>query len=354
MVREATTERHPYIDPSTGFEVVQITDRPGADNTHFYFHDPAWTPDSRWLVFRSNRTERTELFRYEVETGEISPLTEGYSAGNWVSRLRPEAFYCVGTEVRTIDVETRETQTIGRLPDRMEFRSAPSENADGTLLVFGATVGDQVGIYSMHRGTGETRAIRIADDRPGHIHCSPTDPDLIMHCDATVSDAEPKQRVWILSTDGTRHWHPYTQTPQEWLTHESWLGKTGRVLICYWPTGLIEIEPDGSGFRMIAKINAWHAGATDDGRYCVVDTNWPDRGIHLIETETGRMCKVCESFNNPSGSGTHPHPSFSPDGRWIIYGSERTGSPEVYLVDTRQAIERDDRWWTPENAWDRW
>ena len=30
---------------------------------------------------------------------------------------------------------------------------------------------------------------------------------------------------------------------------------------------------------------------------------------------------------------THPHPSFSPSERWVIYCSDATGHPQVYGVD---------------------
>ncbi|MCC6391108.1 MAG: PD40 domain-containing protein, partial [Bryobacterales bacterium] len=30
---------------------------------------------------------------------------------------------------------------------------------------------------------------------------------------------------------------------------------------------------------------------------------------------------------------THPHPSFSPDERLVVYASDRTGHPQVYVVE---------------------
>jgi oligogalacturonide lyase len=30
---------------------------------------------------------------------------------------------------------------------------------------------------------------------------------------------------------------------------------------------------------------------------------------------------------------THPHPSFSPSERWVVYSSDVTGHPQVYAVD---------------------
>jgi len=347
-----------YRDRTTGLAVKQLTNSPPHHNVHFYFHDPAWSADSAWLVFRSNRTGKGELFGLRMATGQLVQLTEGGAGGAAVSQRRPVVYYSAGAAFHVVDLETLEDRSVGTLPEGVSCYSGPSENADGSLLVFGGNVAGRRGILSMSVGDGAVTTVWETAGLPSHVNCSLSDPGWIMHCDSTVPDEKPKQRVWVLSADGKKHWHPYTQTPQEWLTHESWLGTTGKLLICYWPTGIMEIDVDGTNRRLIAAVNAWHAGATRDGRYCVVDTNWPDRGIHLIERATGRMTKLCES---DSGAGNaranvevHPHPSFSPDGRYVVFGSQKTGSPEIYAVDTAQAHERPNLWWEPGYRWHRW
>jgi len=352
-----TAEWSEYRDRTTGFIVKQLTNSPSSHNIHFYFHDPAWTRDSRWFVFYSNRTGRTELFGLRMESGEIVQLTEGGAGGALVSAQEPLVYYSAGNAFRGVNLDTMEERTIGALPGGVSCYSGPSENADGSLLVFGGKIGSRRGLLLMRVRDGAVSTIWETDGVPSHVNCSLVDPAWIMHCDSTLPDGKPKQRVWVLSTDEKRHWHPYTQTPQEWLTHESWLGTTGKLLICYWPTGIIEVNIDGSGERLVAAINAWHAGASRDGRFCVVDTNWPDRGIHLIERETGRMIKLCESDsatgNRRADVEVHPHPSFSPDGKYVVFGSQKASNPEIYAVPTAQAHERQDLWWEPRYRWHR-
>ena len=346
-----------YEDPTTGFTVTQMTNTPGSRNVPFYFHDPAWTPDSRWMVFQSDRTGQMELFAVDAESGEVRQLTDDGAGRGMASRLDDRVIYSRGKEFHSVSIGTMVDTTIGVLPEDVTPHSMAFENADGSLLIFGTRTGELNTISAMRTDDGSVFTILEIDMLPGHIHCSPTDPSLIMHCDATVSDAHVKQRVWLLTADGKKHWHPYTQTPQEWLTHESWLGNTGKCLICYWPSGIMEINQDGSGARHIAKVNAWHAGSTTDGKYCVVDTNWPERGLFLIETDTGRMCHLAESGNSGGGAGAsevHPHPSFSPDGSKVMWGSERTGNPEAYCVDVAPALEDESRWFTPDTRWHRW
>ncbi|HQK22082.1 MAG TPA: hypothetical protein PLM66_04205 [Candidatus Latescibacteria bacterium] len=346
-------------DRTTGFEVRRLTNNPPSSNRHFYFHQISWTPDSSHVIFVSDRGEGSQLCSISMANGEITQLTQdGMAHDATMSLHAPVAYYYTGNEFRAVNVLTLEEHTVGVLPEKMKCYSGPSENADGTLLVFAAQIEGGRCMAKTVIASGVTSVILETSTVLSHVNCSLTDPEWIMHCDSTRGDDKPKQRVWVLSTDGMRHWHPYTQTPQEWLTHESWLGMTGKLLICYWPTGIMEINVDGNGARLIAAVNAWHAAASRDGRYCVVDTNWPDRGIHLIERETGRMCKVCESDSGAgdsrAGSEVHPHPSFSPDGKYILFGSQKTGKPEVYVVGTEQVIARQDLWWKPEYHWHRW
>jgi oligogalacturonide lyase len=356
------TEWSGYSDPTTGFTVRQMTSSDDAENIHFYFHDPCWTSDGRWLVFQSNRTGQTELFALDNGDGGITQISEGLGRPGgrpgMVSALRPECIYNTKNEIRAVNIETLDDRLISPLPEGLRIGQAPHENADGRYIVFGGKVDGIHRIYRLDVSTGDITVLLEVDGNPTHLHCSPADPDIMMLCDSTVPDSKPKQRVWFMTMDGSERWHPYTQTPQEWLTHESWMGDTGKALICYWPGGIMEVNQDGTGARMIAKINAWHAGASPDGAYIVVDTNWIERGLHLIERESGRMCKLCAlGVDVPGDTLTtmqHPHPSFSPDGKTVLFGSERTGNPEIYCVDVAPALEDDKRWFLPEYEWHPW
>ena len=354
---EKPSEWIQFKDRRTGFPVTQVTNAPGSGSTHFYFHDPCWTLDSSRLVFRSPRNGRSELYIADMTSGGITQVTNCGSSGGSVSRLTNDLFYWSGREVRSVNLDTFEDRVIGVVPENTKIIRNPTENADGTLIV--TVLQTEIGraIVSVRKSDGEVKTIWETEGGPCHVTCSPVDPNLIMHADSTVPDSEYKERVWMLTTDGKEHWHPYTQTPQEWLTHESWLGNTGKALVCYWPKGITEVNPDGSGWRQIARINAWHAAATPDGTYCVVDTNWTERGLYLIERETGRMRLLCESGSSGGDKGAgeqHPHPSFSPDGRKVVWGSERTGVPEVYVMDIEPALADKSTWFTPEHECLQW
>ena len=342
------------VDRLTGYPVRKLTNYPNSKSLHFYFHDPSFTRDGRWFVFASDRSGAFELFAMRTDTGEIIQLTDSGVAAGWVSQRTGCVYYWVGPEVHSVDIDTLENRTIGVL-EGASPASSPSENADGSLLAFFGKTPNGHAIYTMRKSDGDVNPVFETSGRPGHVQCSPVDPDLIMHCDSTTPDGTAKQRIWLLSTDGLRHWHPYTETPQEWLTHESWLATTGDILTTYWPHGVMRMRTDGSEVHLVAHINAQYAVASPDGRYCVVASAFPDRGIFLADMETGRMCLVhspCTApFDEPHAQ---PAPTFSPDGRSIVFGSEWEGAPNIYQVDIGPALQVPDAWWKPDFVWPRW
>jgi oligogalacturonide lyase len=118
--------------------------------------------------------------------------------------------------------------------------------------------------------------------------------------------------------------------------------------------------------KRLTDLSAWHIAARRDGTLIVCDTHLPDVGLCLIDPSSGAHRGLCQSRASSKGwqwhqplpltaaggapgwatmvehaSGetaygpqyTHPHPSFSPDGRWVSFTSDTSGSPQVYVVE---------------------
>jgi oligogalacturonide lyase len=68
-------EQFRYVDSYSGREVVQLTDYLGHSN-HPYFTDPCWLDSGRSMIFRSDRENQSNLFRYDLDTGLITQLTD--------------------------------------------------------------------------------------------------------------------------------------------------------------------------------------------------------------------------------------------------------------------------------------
>ena len=104
----------------------------------------------------------------------------------------------------------------------------------------------------------------------------------------------------------------------------------------------------------MCSFNAWHAAISRDGTRLVSDTTFPDRGLMLFDAGgAGTPRPLCSSQASNVGAHwdtdhcpyddgpvqvyapqhTHPHPAFSPDGRRVVFTSDRTGQAQVYVAE---------------------
>jgi hypothetical protein len=133
---------------------------------------------------------------------------------------------------------------------------------------------------------------------------------------------------------GTPHTTPATG-------HETWIGTTGELLLSVVPGGEFSVEKGtllavgaGRPARVVARGYAFnHLGVSTCGRYFIAD-DW--RGACKLlagSIRTGRTAVVCESRASMRGpQNTHPHAYFSPDRKWVIYNSDRSGFPHIYAA----------------------
>ena len=130
--------------------VIQLTNSP-AEDYHLYFYNSTVTSDDRYLIFLSERTGISNLFRLDIQNGEIVQLTDAaptradyypftykrvYGVGACLPAIgAQEVFYLVGNDLYGVHVENLKTRHLWHVPDD---RRASMLNADasGTTLVF--------------------------------------------------------------------------------------------------------------------------------------------------------------------------------------------------------------------------
>ena len=98
----------------------------------------------------------------------------------------------------------------------------------------------------------------------------------------------------------------------------------------------------------------WHAACNRQGTLMVADTNFPDIGLQIFNPldSVGTPRPLCypeatsqgAHWNGPfpydkgpievkAPQHTHPHPSFSPDSRLVVYTSDVSGYSQVYEIE---------------------
>ncbi|MEZ4681072.1 MAG: oligogalacturonate lyase family protein [Caldilineaceae bacterium] len=115
--------------------------------------------------------------------------------------------------------------------------------------------------------------------------------------------------------------------------------------------GARAIHADTGTERQVTSFNAWHPVCNRQGTQMVADTNFPDIGIQLFDPcdsigTPHTLCYPAASSMGEHWAGpfpydngpinvyapqhTHPHPSFSPDGKLVLYTSDVGGYAQLY------------------------
>jgi Tol biopolymer transport system component len=282
-------------------------------------------------------------------------------------------YYGAGRELRVVDVATARAERVGVAPGEGHVDTC-SLSPDGAEIVTSAFSGESavqgrlnalvtirtdgsgsrtlyetIQLNERHRGRGTAHnrwqcrshgGFRLV----GHAQFSPDGRQILFSSDLP--------RLWLIGRGGSDPRPLRGQTRQEWLTHESWLSDD-EIVFTHWPHPLKGIRRDGSGERTIAAFNCWHAAPSPDGRLIACDTTLPDVGLVLVDPATGGRRTLCHPYASCRGSQwalpepiwdgptpeaaygpqwTHPHPSFSPDGSKVVFTSDVSGHPQVYVA----------------------
>jgi hypothetical protein len=123
--------------------------------------------------------------------------------------------------------------------------------------------------------------------------------------------------------------------------HETWLGSSDDVLLTtnrqedydHGNGPILIVSSDGRCRQVGAPWEMNHIGTPDHGRLYCADTYRPD-AIIVGSPHTGKVAEVCAARvaytrNMPDH---HPHAYLSPDLRWVIFNSDRSGSLQLYCA----------------------
>jgi oligogalacturonide lyase len=195
--------------------------------------------------------------------------------------------------------------------------------------------------------------IILERDSIGHPEFHPDDASLLHYGGPYYN------RVWVIYRDGTGHREALPRIGTQWLVHEAWMPGTRELSVINWPHGMLAVDIDTGRTRPLCAFNAWHAISNRQGTQFVADTTYPDIGLQFFATtgdgEPRTLCYPeawnlgahwqtdhCPYDDEDYQQGkwtvhapqhTHPHPSFSPDGRFVVYTSDCSGFSQVYEVE---------------------
>src|SRR5437763_1766831 len=226
-----------WVDPDTGHRVIRLSDEPGSQS--LYFHQNGYTPDGQKLII----TTPTGLSTVNLKTRAMEKVVEGRVNLIMVGRKTGQAYYAKNGAVYAVDLNTKVTREVARLPPH---GSVATVNSDETLLAGTITEGTPPGpppnanaapstgnaspaapqrgrdnypgkgdmmerrlaaripmrLFVIDVRTGEAKTILRSTDWLNHLQFSPTDPTLLMFCHE--GPWHKVDRTWIIRADGTQ------------------------------------------------------------------------------------------------------------------------------------------------------
>lgn len=352
-------------DRATGAVVHCLTAHPSI-NHPAYFLNNSFTAGGRGIVFTSYRSGAPQLFEASLPEGGIRQLTDGAPVHPFSAAVHPDGervFFVRGGEVWELERTSLEERKIAAFP-RAQLGECTLGDG-GRWIAAAIKQGSQCGVAA---GRSDGTGWRVIPFPRTVIHPQfhPLDPEWLEFA------ADPAPRMHRVRRDGSQLECLYEHGNDEFVVHETFLGRTADVVFTLWPKALRRMDWNTREQSTICEFNAWHIAPNRAGTLVLCDTNHPDEGIFLIDAATGARRRVCLSRSSNRGSqwtksryalaedfevarsgpaagalswletptdtvygpqSTHPHPSFSPDEKRIAFASDRTGHTQVYVAE---------------------
>jgi len=354
-------------------KVIQVTTEE-FNHSNIYCEIPYCSKDSRYFVYQRKNPKLTRN-RYEfilVELASFKKWLLDRSVGLSGCAMRPDGvFYYLkrgrgkGLDLMKDDlrVEVGKPEKVYELAEG-PWRSLGTVSEDGRYYLRSKTLDEKstsfgIVLIDLEKGT-ET----VIDRDPFTLNAHPQiEPGpgrwaMIQHnrggrCrpDGSIDRLVGPEgaTLYVLSLpDGKRTELPVGKPHTAPCTgHEAWIDSTGEMLLSVAASGdyspekgnLLGVRPDGT-VRVVAKGYRFnHVGVSRCGRFFCCDDWQPPYKIVIGSIRTGRTAVVCESKTKPTRSqNTHPHAYLTPDLKWVIFNSNRSGFPHVYAASVPEGM----------------
>ncbi|MEK7793807.1 MAG: hypothetical protein AAB353_04725 [Candidatus Hydrogenedentota bacterium] len=348
--RAWAVEEEDYRDPVTKARVRVLTPDQ-AKSQVIYQTDPKWVNDMRYLVFTSELDGAMVPHARQMQTGIVRPIVDGPVGAMYVHRTKDELYFLRDRSLYRQYITSAFQQMIpparlASLPEEAEeVVGGIGFDADDETIYVGVKFGgvDEWGIICLDPKTMRWETIGRVTFQIGHVQPHPTITGRVMFCQESGGDTE--QRMWCMQRGDFGPKPYYLEHYGEWVTHEAWWGATRnlfgsfRCLFTIWPYdeehlkephGIASVDIYGGDFRLHCQYPAWHVHGSPDLQLIVGDDF--DRNLWLIRPLYGDR-RLLTYGHLSEGFRTHPHASFTPDSKAVVFNSGRLGKEDVMLVE---------------------
>jgi eukaryotic-like serine/threonine-protein kinase len=301
-------------------------------------HSPMWSRDGRFIYFVSDRQGPTDIYR--IASGGTRAAPERLTVGLGVQSLSLSAdgrhlaynvyrtvgnFWSVPFGPRPMSLRDAVQVTRGN-----QSAENPSMSADGKLLYYASDLSGTSQIYRVPAAGGEQERLTTDNHQDFSPMASPDGRTVVFHSTRTGS-----RDIWLMSLDdGTMT--RVTDTPDQEVTARwspdgqtlAWglIGGVGGIR-------LAKRGPDGRFGKPIERLG-WGItpSFSPDGRWLVFGSApVGPRRLFVMPVDSGAPRSPVDSGGAPPPDATFP--DFTPDGREILFGGQdASGMPGIWSV----------------------
>lgn len=350
-------------EQDTGSVVYQATEE-SLSKSNIYCELPYCSEDSRVFVYsRQNPEYGPNSTEYVIcEFGTWETQVGGRGLGGPATTHEGMLYYRrrvgeVAEELVRLDLGTGASEAIFDFPEGLQPRGLGTMSPGERYYAYGVTFSYDPKMFG----------IELVDLKAGTREIINKDPD-ICNPHTQFEPSEGKQimvqhnrgceflpdgtRVKLVGEEGATEYlvdipdgkvtrlqlgPPYTSGS---TGHESWIGDTKEILVSvraereYTPEkgNLLGVRA-GAPPRVVSKGYRFsHVGTSTCGRFFSCDDG-PTADVVIGSIRTGKNVVVCHSESSfGSEQNTHPHPYLSPDLKWVVFNSDRSGVPQVHAA----------------------
>jgi hypothetical protein len=355
-----------------GAEIWQVTTEE-LSHSNIYCEVPYCSRDSRYFVYQRQNPKlsgnRTEFMVVELGTWKQERLDTAVGVGGCAISHDGLFYYFKQTgdgevELMRADLADGSIERVYRMQDGVRVRSLGTVSTDRRYYAGGTKVDPGWDMFDILLVDLEQGQQKILDWDPFILNPHPQfEPSrgrtlMIQHNRGGKYSADgTRQRLvgpegatlYLLSVpDGKRTellvGKPYTTAC---TGHEAWIGDTQEMLLTvaahddYAPEkgNLLGVRA-GSPARVVAKGYRFaHVGVSRCGRLFSCDDFQGTYKVVIGSNQTGKTAEVCETRTSPTRSqASHPHPYLTPDLKWVIFNSNRTGFAHIYAASVPEGM----------------
>lgn len=367
--RKYPKEMQEYIDAETGVSVKKLTGNVGNSN-HLYFTNNSFYDNDRKIVFCSDRTGKMNLFSLDLTDYSITQLTDlqtmqkaNHMLEAIVDPIKNRCYFFYDKDLYAIDLMTLKSQVIYRMPEGYEPHIVSCKaDADYVYTAIFEDVTEKVDksipenttefLHEKFKYVSDSKIVKVRFDGSGweyihedacwiaHVNVNPKNEEQITFCHEGPWDAVDN-RLFGMDVAQKKIWRMLPKNSKEVIGHEYWYEDGVRVGY----HGTIRGSEDrlmshitfdcSENVSTLFNFNTGHIFSFDE-KLIVGDGDMEGRYIRLWKLKDGKYEEpraLCSHFSTFKTQNEHAHPRFTPDGKHVIFSSDRDGKTNIYIAE---------------------